>query len=174
MNEYKIPDMNVQNGVLKAMSFMFEYIGSMASDYINAVTPLLEDALIDRDAVHRQTAASVIKHISIGVRGLGCEDCLVHLLNYVWPNVFETSPHVINAVTDAIEGTSLAIGPARVLMYTLAGMYHPARKVRTIYWKIYNTLYYNFQDRMVACFPPMLDDAQHGNHYARDVCDIMI
>ncbi len=77
MNEYKIPDMNVQNGVLKAMSFMFEYIGPMASDYINAVTPLLEDALIDRDAVHRQTAASVVKHIALGVKV--CVACLLRV-----------------------------------------------------------------------------------------------
>ena len=34
---------------------------------------------------------------------LGCEDALVHLLNFVWPNIFETSPHVINAVFEAIE-----------------------------------------------------------------------
>jgi HEAT repeat protein len=35
----------------------------MAKDYIYAVTPLLEDALMDRDAVHRQTAASALKHM---------------------------------------------------------------------------------------------------------------
>lgn len=45
--------MNVQNGVLKSLSFMFEYIGEMSKDYIYAVTPLLEDALTDRDLVHR-------------------------------------------------------------------------------------------------------------------------
>ena len=27
----------------------------------------------------------------------------MHLLNFVWPNIFETSPHVINAVFEAIE-----------------------------------------------------------------------
>jgi splicing factor 3B subunit 1 len=32
---------------------MFEYIGELAKDYINAVTTLLEDALTDRDLVHR-------------------------------------------------------------------------------------------------------------------------
>ena len=53
MNEYRVPEMNAQNGVLKSLSFMFEYIGEMARDYIYAVTPLLEDALIDRDLVHR-------------------------------------------------------------------------------------------------------------------------
>ena len=30
------------------------YIGEMGKDYIYAVTPLLEDALMDRDLVHRQ------------------------------------------------------------------------------------------------------------------------
>lgn len=30
MNEYRVPELNVQNGVLKALSFLFEYIGEMA------------------------------------------------------------------------------------------------------------------------------------------------
>ena len=48
MNEYRVPELNVQNGVLKSLSFMFEYIGELGKDYIYAVTPLLEDALMDR------------------------------------------------------------------------------------------------------------------------------
>jgi hypothetical protein len=32
----------VPAGVLKALSFMFEYIGEMGKDYIYAVTPLLQ------------------------------------------------------------------------------------------------------------------------------------
>lgn len=48
MNEYRVPELNVQNGVLKSLSFMFEYIGEMGKDYIYAVTGLLEDALMDR------------------------------------------------------------------------------------------------------------------------------
>src|SRR5256885_11819681 len=58
---YRVPEMNVQNGVLKALSFLFEYIGEMGKDYIYAVTPLLEDALMDRDLVHRQTACTTVK-----------------------------------------------------------------------------------------------------------------
>ena len=91
MNEYRVPEMNVQNGVLKvrpqrprrgtpppglrltqnvlavrirfpqSLTFVFEYIAEMGKDYVYAVTPLLEDALIDRDLVHRQTAAVVVK-----------------------------------------------------------------------------------------------------------------
>ena len=63
----QVPELNVQNGVLKALSFLFEYIGEMGKDYIYAVTPLLQDALMDRDLVHRQTAASVVQHMSLGV-----------------------------------------------------------------------------------------------------------
>lgn len=132
----QVPELNVQNGVLKALSFLFEYIGEMGKDYIYAgelaaghtdwpplgrscqracaiafppltllapytpaVSPLLEDALMDRDLVHRQTACSVVQHMSLGVAGLGCEDALMHLLNYVFPNIFEVSPHIVQVST---------------------------------------------------------------------------
>jgi splicing factor 3B subunit 1 len=165
MNEYRVPELNVQNGVLKSLSFLFEYIGEMGKDYIYAVTPLLEDALMDRDLVHRQTAASAVKHMALGVAGLGCEDALVHLLNYVWPNIFETSPHVINAVMEAIEGMRVALGSAVVLNYCLQGLFHPARKVREVYWKIYNSLYIGAQDALVAAYPSLEDE--HNNVYSR-------
>ena len=161
MNEYRVPELNVQNGVLKSLSFLFEYIGEMGKDYIYAVTPLLEDALMDRDLVHRQTAASAVKHMALGVAGLGCEDALVHLLNYVWPNIFETSPHVINAVMEAIEGMRVALGAAVILNYCLQGLFHPARKVREVYWKIYNSLYIGAQDALVASYPALEDDGDN-------------
>eukprot|EP00210_Caulerpa_lentillifera_P006710 g6412.t1 len=172
MNEYKVPELNVQNGVLKALSFMFEYIGEMGKDYIYAVCPLLEDALMDRDLVHRQTAASVVQHIALGVCGLGCEDALMHLLNYVWPNIFETSPHVINAVSGAVDGMRLSVGPAVVLNYLLQGLFHPARKVREIYWKLYNNLYIGAQDALVAFYPSFDDEA--GNSYHRHEMDLFV
>lgn len=165
MNEYRVPELNVQNGVLKSLSFLFEYIGEMGKDYIYAVTPLLEDALMDRDLVHRQTAASAVKHMALGVAGLGCEDALIHLLNYVWPNIFETSPHVINAVMEAIEGMRVALGPAIILNYCLQGLFHPARKVREVYWKIYNALYIGAQDGLVAAYPVLEDET--SNVYSR-------
>jgi splicing factor 3B subunit 1 len=161
MNEYRVPELNVQNGVLKSLSFLFEYIGEMGKDYIYAVSPLLQDALMDRDLVHRQTAASAAKHIALGVAGLGCEDALVHLLNFVWPNIFETSPHVINAVLEAIEGMRVALGAAVILNYCLQGLFHPARKVREVYWKIYNSLYIGAQDALVAAYPALEDDGDN-------------
>ncbi|KAL1876381.1 hypothetical protein VTK73DRAFT_9396 [Phialemonium thermophilum] len=159
MNEYRVPELNVQNGVLKSLSFLFEYIGEMAKDYVYAVTPLLEDALIDRDQVHRQTAASVVKHIALGVVGLGCEDAMVHLLNLIYPNLFETSPHVIDRIIEAIEAIRVAVGPGLVLNYVWAGLFHPARKVRTPYWRLYNDAYVHAADAMVPYYPNLDEDS---------------
>jgi len=158
MNEYRVPELNVQNGVLKSLSFLFEYIGEMAKDYVYAVTPLLEDALIDRDQVHRQTAASVVKHIALGVVGLGCEDAMVHLLNLLYPNLFETSPHVIDRIVEAIEAIRMAVGPGLVLNYVWAGLFHPARKVRTPYWRLYNDAYVQGADAMVPYYPNLVEE----------------
>jgi splicing factor 3B subunit 1 len=172
LNEYRIPDVNVQNGVLKALSFMFEYIGEMAKDYIYAATPLLEDALIDRDMVHRQTAATTVKHIALGVVGLGCEDALEHLLNHVFPNIFEESPHVINAMMEAIEGCIVTLGAGKVMQYVLQGLFHPSRKVRDVYWKIYNSIYIYGQDAITAFYPRIEDDGV--NTYRRTHLELFI
>lgn len=158
MNEYRIPELNVQNGVLKSFSFLFEYIGEMGRDYLYAVVPMLEDALIDRDLVHRQTACTTVKHLALGAAGLGCEDGLRHLLNHVWPNIFETSPHVVNAVSEAIEGIRLACGACLILHYLLAGLFHPARRVREVYWRLYNTTYVGAQEALVCAYPILPDD----------------
>eukprot|EP00520_Triparma_pacifica_P017137 CAMPEP_0118656458 /NCGR_PEP_ID=MMETSP0785-20121206/13499_1 /TAXON_ID=91992 /ORGANISM="Bolidomonas pacifica, Strain CCMP 1866" /LENGTH=1211 /DNA_ID=CAMNT_0006549317 /DNA_START=491 /DNA_END=4123 /DNA_ORIENTATION=+ len=153
MNEFRVPEINVQNGILKALSFMCEYIGSMASDYIYAIAPLLEDALMDRDMVHRQTACATMKHLALGVEGLGCEDALLHLLNFVWPNIFEQSPHVINACLDAVDGFMVSLGPNLLMLYVIQGLFHPARRVREVYWKVYNSCYIYASHALVATYP---------------------
>jgi splicing factor 3B subunit 1 len=115
---------------------------------------------MDRDMVHRQTAASVVKHMSLGVQGLSREDAMAHLLNYVWPNIFETSPHLINAVTEAIEGLRTALGPTKILQYLLQGLFHPARKVRTVFWRLYNTVYISCQDALVPAYPRLAGEKE--------------
>ncbi|KAF2750747.1 ARM repeat-containing protein [Sporormia fimetaria CBS 119925] len=161
MNEYRVPELNVQNGVLKALSFMFEYIGEVGKDYVYAVTPLLEDALIDRDQVHRQTAASVVKHLALGCVGLDVEDAMIHLLNLLWPNLFETSPHVIDRIIEAIEGVRNAVGTPLVMNYVWAGLFHPARKVRQPYWRLYNDAYVQSADAMVPVYPQFEEESIH-------------
>ncbi|EPR61395.1 putative U2 small nuclear ribonucleoprotein family protein [Toxoplasma gondii RUB] len=166
MNEYRVQELNVQNGVLKTLSFMFEYIGEMAKDYIYTVVPLLEDALMDRDLVHRQTAAWATKHLALGVHGLSCEDALLHLMNFVWPNIFEKSPHLVQAFFDAVDGMRVSLGAGIVFRYVLLGLFHPAKKVREVYWRVYNNLYIGHQDSMVAFYPPLPDDEK--GCYSRD------
>lgn len=172
MNEYRVPELNVQNGVLKALSFMFEYIGPMGKDYVYAVAPLLTDALMERDPVHRQTACACVKHLALGVAGYGCEDVLIHILNYVWPNIFEESPHVIQAVFDAIQGLMVALGPSIIFRYTVQGLYHPSRNVRTVYWRVYNCLYIYNSDALVPVYPMVEDDEY--NSYARTSLELFI
>ncbi|PIK53244.1 hypothetical protein BSL78_09883 [Apostichopus japonicus] len=171
MNEYRVPELNVQNGVLKSLSFLLSN-REMGKDYIYAVTPLLEDALMDRDLVHRQTACTAIKHMALGVFGFGCEDSLVHLLNFVWPNIFETSPHVIQAVMEACEGLRVGLGPGKLLQYCVQGLFHPARKVRDTYWRVYNTLYIGSQDTMVMSYPRVPNDEK--NQYVRYEMDYFL
>ena len=62
------------------------------------------------------------------------------------------------ALLEAIEGMRCCIGPTRVLQYTLQGLFHPARKVRDVYWKIYNNTYLGAQDALVAYYPNFQED----------------
>eukprot|EP01060_Flectonema_neradi_P038899 TRINITY_DN8319_c0_g4_i3.p1 TRINITY_DN8319_c0_g4~~TRINITY_DN8319_c0_g4_i3.p1 ORF type:complete len:1297 (+),score=261.91 TRINITY_DN8319_c0_g4_i3:83-3892(+) len=172
MNEYRVPEKNVQNGVLKAFSFLFEYIGELGKDYCNAVIPLLEDALMDRDVIHRQIACNVVRHMALGVVGLDCEPAMLHLLNFVWPNIFETLPHTVNSCVEAIEACRVCLGPSVILMYVLQGLFHPARNVREIYWKIYNNIYIGCQDALVPALPRLEDDS--SNHYTITELDTFI
>lgn len=166
MNEYRVPELNVKTGCLKALSFIFEYIGELAKDYIYAIVPLLEDALTDRDQVLRQTSSTVVAHMSLGCVGLGCEDALINLLNFLWPNIFETSPHLINAITAAIAGIRTSIGPGILMNYLGPGLFHPSRKVREIYWKMYNEAYVQQADSMVPYYPNFSDkDENHEREH---------
>lgn len=144
--------------------------------------------------MHRQTACAAIKHMALGVYGFGCEDALIHLLNHVWPNVFETSPHLVQAFMDAVDGLRVALGPIKILQYTLQvnhsthciqdiniidifimflqGLFHPARKVRDVYWKIYNSLYIGGQDALVAGYPRIMNDPK--NQYIRYELDYVL
>ena len=46
------------------------------------------------------------------------------------------------------------MGTGAVLNYVWAGLYHPARKVRTPYWRLYNDAYVMSADAMVPYYPP--------------------
>ena len=174
MNEYATPDMNIQNGVLKALSFMHEYIGELARDYVWAVAPLLADALMDRDAVHRQIACATVKHLALGLQGAGAEDSLTHLLNYVWPNVFETSPHVQSTVFEAVEALRVTLGPGVIFAYMRAGLFHPARRVREVYWRLYNNLIVYSGHAMTPYYPRLVDDIDAEPKYHNTMLELIL
>lgn len=52
------------------------------------------------------------------------------------------------------------------------GLWHPARKVRETYWKIYNNLYIGAQDALVAFSPALEDDDK--NTYQRHELDLAL
>ncbi|KAJ6623945.1 small nuclear ribonucleoprotein [Mycena sp. CBHHK59/15] len=155
LNEYRSAELNVRTGCLKALTYVFEYVGPQSTFYCDSVITMLEDALTDRDVVHRQTASTIVKHLALGVVGMGCEDSMLHLMNLVWPNCFETSPHVLSTMMSALEAMQVALGPGVLLSYLLQGLFHPARKVREVYWRIYDTLYLGAQDAMVPYYPDL-------------------
>ncbi|OAX31567.1 hypothetical protein K503DRAFT_74111 [Rhizopogon vinicolor AM-OR11-026] len=75
LNEYRTAELNVRTGgCLKALTFVFEYIDPQSVYYCDLVGTTLEDALTDRDLIRRQTASIIVKHIALGVAGMGCED----------------------------------------------------------------------------------------------------
>ncbi|GEQ68139.1 hypothetical protein JCM33374_g1806 [Metschnikowia sp. JCM 33374] len=157
MNEYRVPDKNVQNGVLKALSFLFEYLdGTTTKDYLFAITPLLEDALTDRDQVHRQTASTVVRHLALNCYGLCHDDSqeiFIHFLNLVLPNIYETSPHVIIRIIECLDALRIVLGPGVFFNYIWAGLFQAARKVRAPYWKVYNSSYAQNCDSIVPYYP---------------------
>jgi len=174
LNEYRTAELNVRTGCLKALTFVFEYVGPQSAYYCDSVITMLEDALTDRDLVHRQTASTIVKHLALGVAGLNCEDSMLHLMNLVWPNCFETSPHVIGAVMDAIEAMRVALGPGVLLSYVLQGLFHPARKVREVYWRVYNALYLGSSDAMVPFYPDLGELSEGQNVYDRHPLQMFI
>jgi hypothetical protein len=46
------------------------------------------------------------------------------------------------------------------------GLFHPARKVRTVYWKLYNSLYIGAQDALTSFYPALPDEDDPDSVYA--------
>jgi splicing factor 3B subunit 1 len=172
MNEYRAQDANVQNGTLKAIQFLFQAIGRATADYAYSVTPLLATALIEREAIHRQIACAVVEKFALGCFASGKEDALIHLLNHLLPNIFEATLHFIDAVMDALDAFRVSLGPGICLQYCMGGLFHPARKVRSQYWRVYNNLVIYSGDALVPYYPLLQNTAT--NRYHRDEFDVFI
>ena len=51
-------------------------------------------------------------------------------------------------------------------------MFHPARRVREVYWKVYNNTYLGSQDSLVAAYPNIKYDGK--NKYRRVELEMLI
>jgi len=47
----------------------------------------------------------------------------------------------------------VGLGPGRVIEYLYPGLFHPARFVRQVYWRLYNNLYVGDSDALVPYYP---------------------
>lgn len=81
----------------------------------------------------------------------------------VWPSISCEKLHielcVLRSRTDSI-------------LCVFQGLFHPARKVRDVYWKIYNSLYIGGQDTLVAGYPRIHNDPK--NQFIRYELDYVI
>ena len=66
----------------------------------------------------------------------------------------------------------VALGPNIILQYTVQGLYHPARKVREVYWRVFNTLYIYNSDALVAAYPRVENEGD--NIYQRSSLELFI
>lgn len=57
----------------------------------------------------------------------------------------------------------VSLGPGVILLYLLQGLWHPARRVRQIYWRMYNTIYVGNQDGLVP-FHPQIPKDKHNSY----------
>ncbi|KAJ8461972.1 hypothetical protein ONZ51_g11202 [Trametes cubensis] len=133
------------NLLVDAVSFVFEYVGQQSAYYADSVVMMLKDALAD----HRQTASTFVKHLALGV-GLHAsphEPCLAQLLR----DVHTSSARGYGSYRGCARHPRLGV----LLSYTLQGLFHPVRKVREVYWRIYNSLYLGAADALVPSYPDL-------------------
>jgi len=57
-------------------------------------------------------------------------------------------------------------------LVVLQGLFHAARKVRDVYWKVYNTIYIGAQDSMIPAYPRIPNDPK--NRYIRYELDYIL
>lgn len=162
LKEYSTPDTNIKNGILKALAFMFEYVGEESKDYVYLVVPMIQHALTDRNVVLRQTGATVVRSLAVSCKNCDCEDAFVHFLSLLIPNIFETSPHAIEKIRPAIDGLRVVIGTEILMQYMWTGLTHPSSAVRNAYYAVYNEIAKEENERLVPLYP--LNDIPELKH----------
>ena len=71
---------------------------------------------------------------------------------------------------EAVEALRVSHGPQRLLAHVLQGLFHPARRVREVYWRVYNNIYDASPDAMVPSLPRLLDDEAPAGSQGLALC----
>jgi splicing factor 3B subunit 1 len=66
----------------------------------------------------------------------------------------------------------ISVGPGILLLYILQGLWHPARRVRQIYWRLYNMIYVGNQDSLVP-FQPQIPDDEKNCYYQAELMSVL-
>jgi splicing factor 3B subunit 1 len=77
----------------------------------------------------------VLKYFALGCFAVGKENAIINLLNHLMPNISDLTLHFIDAVFEAFDPLRVALGPGVLLQYILLGLFHPARKARSQFWR---------------------------------------
>lgn len=175
LNEYQISEgeqvaVIVQHATLKAIRYIFEFIGAAGEDYVLCCVPLLQRALTETSVQMRRMAIEAARAVLMAVAGLdGFREVTIHLLNFVHPNIVELLAKkevkvgeerlkIITATVSFYEAAQLHVGSGVMYAYLVQGLFHPARLVRDIYRRAYNTLYWvGGPENLIPYYAPMED-----------------
>jgi splicing factor 3B subunit 1 len=161
----------VQHSVLKAVRYMFEFVGSKGREYVYPLIPLLQRAITETEMQHRRMAIEAARAAIMSVVGFdGFSGAALHLLNMCHPNIIEMLARpsstkgleerykLVTAVVGFYEAARLVLGSQVLLQYFLQGLFHAARDVRDIYWRAYNILLVGNPEALIPAYPTVEDD----------------
>ena len=81
---------------------------------------------------------------------------------------------MITAVVEAAEGLRVGLGGGAILQYLVQGLFHPARQVREIYWKVFNNTYIGSQEQLVPYYPRLDLQQQHHHDVTTSILDYVL
>ncbi|TBU05696.1 subunit of U2 snRNP spliceosome [Hamiltosporidium magnivora] len=153
LTDYSIPESIIQHGILKSISMIFGRVNIKGRDYIPCLINIIEDSLSEKDIVHRQLGMICVKSIVLSCKSPNInQDLLIHLFNYVFPNIFETSVYLEDIFFQCMEVFCLKMDPLILIQYLVQGLFHPAKRVRNKYFKILEMVEKYRPDSFITAF----------------------
>eukprot|EP00477_Mikrocytos_mackini_P002108 GAHX01002308.1.p1 GENE.GAHX01002308.1~~GAHX01002308.1.p1 ORF type:complete len:900 (+),score=134.70 GAHX01002308.1:154-2853(+) len=140
LNEYGAKNKLLRLGVLKSIQLIMSEETPENTNYINSLVNIIEDAVKDKDIVHRQIGCFIISNIAkLVVNDIECYfDLFLHFLNLIWPSILEDEFGMAEAFENTVMDIGTIIGVDVIVMYTGSGLFHPVKAVRERCWGILN------------------------------------